>query len=131
MFWNLDEATIQITNLPEEIQEQGLRDLLTSFGPVSQVYLAKDTASNTSKGFAVITFNDKKDAQKAIECLSEMHYGLLMLKVESTKFVLSKLSFSIFISFFLVKHKINKWTSFNSFISYFIPFSGSTYFDRI
>ncbi|UJR24732.1 hypothetical protein I4U23_006106 [Adineta vaga] len=80
-----DEATVRVTNLPEETQEQDLRDLFTPFGLVSRVYLAKDKTNNTSKGFAFITFNDKKDAQKAIECVSGFGYDHLILKVEWAK----------------------------------------------
>jgi len=77
-----DEATVRVTNLPEETQEQDLRDLFTPFGHVSRVFLAKDKTNNTSKGFAFITFNEKKDAQKAIECVSGFGYDHLILKVE-------------------------------------------------
>ncbi|CAF0970660.1 unnamed protein product [Rotaria magnacalcarata] len=77
-----DEATVRVTNLPEETQEQDLRDLFTPFGSVSRVFLAKDKTNNTSKGFAFITFNEKKDAQKAIECVSGFGYDHLILKVE-------------------------------------------------
>ncbi|CAF1169643.1 unnamed protein product [Adineta steineri] len=80
-----DEATVRVTNLPEETQEQDLRDLFTPFGPVSRVFLAKDKTNNTSKGFAFITFNEKKDAQKAIECVSGFGYDHLILKVEWAK----------------------------------------------
>lgn len=80
-----DEATVRVTNLPEETQDQDLRDLFTPFGPVNRVYLAKDKVTNTSKGFGFITFNDKKDAQKAIECVSGFGYDHLILKVEWAK----------------------------------------------
>ena len=80
-----DEATVRVTNLPEETQEQDLRDLFIPFGPVSRVFLAKDKTNNTSKGFAFITFNEKKDAQKAIECVSGFGYDHLILKVEWAK----------------------------------------------
>ena len=52
--------------------------MFTPFGPVSRVFLAKDKTNNTSKGFAFITFNDKKDAQKAIECVSGFDYDHLI-----------------------------------------------------
>lgn len=77
-----DEATVRVTNLPEETQEQDLRDLFTPFGSVMRVYLAKDKMTNTSKGFGFITFNEKKDAEKAIECVSGFGYDHLILKVE-------------------------------------------------
>jgi len=47
--------------------------------------LAKDKITNVSKGFAFITFNEKKDAQKAIECVSGFGYDHLILKVEWAK----------------------------------------------
>jgi len=77
-----DEATVRVTNLPEETQEQDLRDLFNPFGHVNRVYLAKDKVTNTSKGFGFVTFTDKKDAQKAIECASGFGYDHLILKVE-------------------------------------------------
>jgi len=61
-----NEATVRVTNLPEETQEQDLRDLFQPFGYVSRVFLAKDKQNNTSKGFAFITFNEKKDVQYSI-----------------------------------------------------------------
>ena len=80
-----DDATVRVTNLPEETQEQDLRDLFVPFGAVTRVFLAKDKTSNTSKGFAFITFAEKKDAQKAIECVSGYGYYHLILKVEWAK----------------------------------------------
>ncbi|CAF0827862.1 unnamed protein product [Didymodactylos carnosus] len=77
-----DEATVRVTNLPEETQEQDLRDLFQPFGHVSRVFLAKDKITAASKGFAFITFNEKKDAQKAIDCVSGFGYDHLILKVE-------------------------------------------------
>ncbi|CAF3869849.1 unnamed protein product, partial [Adineta steineri] len=75
---NIPPSSINPTS--QETQEQDLRDLFTPFGPVSRVFLAKDKTNNTSKGFAFITFNEKKDAQKAIECVSGFGYDHLILK---------------------------------------------------
>jgi translation initiation factor 3 subunit G len=86
-FFNLDKTTIQITNLSENTQEKDLRDLLKQFGPVSRIYLAKDTTNDILKGFAVITFSNEKDAQKAMEYLCKMNYGILLLKVEQSEIV--------------------------------------------
>lgn len=74
-----------MTNLPEETQESDLRDLFTPFGTVTRVYLAKDKTNQTSKGFAFITYSEKKDAQKAIDCVSGYGYYHLILKVEWAK----------------------------------------------
>ena len=83
----IDETTVRVTNLPEESQEQDLRDLFTPFGQVKRVYLPKDKTTNASKSFAFITFNDEKDAQRAIKCVSGLGYGHMILKVEWAKFV--------------------------------------------
>jgi translation initiation factor 3 subunit G len=99
--FNLDEATVRVTNLPEETQEQDLRDLFTPFGPVNRVFLAKDKTNNTSKGFAFITFNEKKDAQKAIECVSGFGYDHLILKVEWAKYTLLLLLYLNYLLFFV------------------------------
>ena len=98
---SFDEATVRVTNVPEEIQVQDLWDLFTPFGPVSGVFLVKDKTINTYKGFAFITFNEKKDAQKAIEYISGFGDDHLILKVAWGKSVLPTIDlFFIFISFF-------------------------------
>ena len=74
MNFSLDQATVRVTNLPEEIQEQYLLDLFTPFGPVNRMVLVKDKTGETSNGRAFITFNERKDAQKAIESASGSGY---------------------------------------------------------
>lgn len=71
-----------MSNLPEETEEQDLRDLFVSYGRIIRIYVAKDKFTNTPKGFAFVTFNEKRDAQMAIDCVNGFGYGHLILKVE-------------------------------------------------
>ena len=46
------------------------------------MHLVRDKFNNSSKGVAFVTFNDKKNAQKTIDCLSRFGYDNLILQVE-------------------------------------------------
>ena len=61
---------------------QGLS--LNHFGYISRVHLIRDKFNNLSKGVAFITFNEKKNAQRAIDCLNRFGYDNLILQVEWT-----------------------------------------------
>uniref|UniRef100_A0A914W957 Eukaryotic translation initiation factor 3 subunit G n=1 Tax=Plectus sambesii TaxID=2011161 RepID=A0A914W957_9BILA len=80
-----DENTCRVTNLPEDSDEQDLRDLFGKMGKVTRVYLAKDKATGRSKGFAFVTYERRDDAEKAIESISGHRYDHLILKVEWAK----------------------------------------------
>ncbi|CAF1640264.1 unnamed protein product [Adineta ricciae] len=60
----MDKTTIQTTNLSENTQEKDLCDLLENVGPVTEIYLAKDTSNDTLKVFAIITLHSQTLAQK-------------------------------------------------------------------
>jgi translation initiation factor 3 subunit G len=78
----IDEATICVSNLSEETEEQDVRDLFNHFGYISRVHLVRDKFNNSSKGVAFVTFNDKTNAQRAIDCVSGFGYDHLILQVE-------------------------------------------------
>lgn len=93
---SIDEATVRVTtsNLLEETKEKYLHDLFTTFGIVNQVVLIKDKNDNSSNGHAFfIKFNEKKDAQTAIECVSKFDRDHFILKIEWAWFVYSKFPF--------------------------------------
>ncbi len=71
-----------MSNLSEEADEQDVRDLFHHFGYISRVHLLRDKFNNSSKGVAFVTFNDRKNGQKAIDCLSGFGYHNLILQVE-------------------------------------------------
>lgn len=81
-----DEAnTIRVTNLPEEIQDQDLKELFTPFGRVTRIFLAKDKYTGQSKGFAFVSYENKDDAAKAIRAVHGYGYANLILNVEWAK----------------------------------------------
>ncbi len=71
-----------MSNLSEETQEEDLGDLFYRFGQITRIYVAKDKANNTSKGFAFVTFTRKRDAQIAMDSLNGYGYDHLILKIE-------------------------------------------------
>jgi len=81
-----DEAnTIRVTNLPEEIQDQDLKELFSPFGRVTRIFLAKDKYTGQSKGFAFVSYDHKEDAAKAIRSVHGYGYANLILNVEWAK----------------------------------------------
>jgi len=83
---NKDEAnTIRVTNLPEEIQDQDLKDLFGPFGRVTRIFLAKDKYTGQSKGFAFVSYERREDAAKAISSVNGYGYANLILNVEWAK----------------------------------------------
>jgi len=83
---NKDEAnTIRVTNLPEEIQDQDLKELFGPFGRVTRIFLAKDKYTGQSKGFAFVSYERREDAAKAISSVNGYGYANLILNVEWAK----------------------------------------------
>jgi len=77
-----DLYTIRVTNLSEDTKDEDLKDLFRPFGPIARVYLAKDKATNLSKGFAFVNFTHREDAARAIQQLSGFGYDHLILHLE-------------------------------------------------
>lgn len=80
-----DLATLRVSNLSEEVTEPELRKLFGKFGPIHRVYLATDKVTGVSKGFAFITYRDKRDADVALERLNGVALDHLILNVERAK----------------------------------------------
>ena len=80
-----DDCTVRVTNLSEETKESDLEELFGCIGKISRIYLAKDKETKSSKGFAFITYEDRRGAEKAIRTLDRHGYDSLLLKVEWAK----------------------------------------------
>lgn len=86
MFTRKDEgATIRVTNLSEDTRESDLKDLFQPFGSIQRIFLAMDRNTQTSKGFAFITFFSRESAARAIQSVSGFGYDHLILNVEWAK----------------------------------------------
>jgi len=79
------EASLRITNLSEDVREGDLQDLFGQFGRLQRVYLAKDMATQQSRGFAFVTYWTREDAQRAIKNLNGHGYDNLILQVQFAK----------------------------------------------
>ena len=55
------------------------------FGKLNRVYLAKDRETNTSRGFAFVSYYNRQDAERALEKLQGYGYAHLILYLEWAK----------------------------------------------
>ncbi|KAI1305365.1 Eukaryotic translation initiation factor 3 subunit G [Halotydeus destructor] len=81
-----DEAnTVRVTNLPEDIQDQDIRELFNEFGRISRIFLARDKHTGQSKGFAFVSFEAREAAARAVAMVHGHGYANLILNVEWAK----------------------------------------------
>ncbi|KAI6242581.1 Eukaryotic translation initiation factor 3 subunit G [Aphelenchoides fujianensis] len=82
-----DECTCRVTNLPEDMPdlEESLRDMFGQIGRIDRFYLARDKNTNRLRGFAFITYENRSNAERAINTFNNAKFGHLILKVEWTK----------------------------------------------
>merc|ERR1712227_202442 len=66
---------IFIGGLPSYLQEEQVREILTSFGQLKAFNLVKDTATNLSKGYAFCEYADPQITDTAIAGLNGMQLG--------------------------------------------------------
>jgi len=75
-------TTIRVTNISDETTEDDLKEMFRKFGPISRVHLVKDKLTNTSRGFAFITYHSRKDAQQAMDEMDGKGWDYLILSIE-------------------------------------------------
>ncbi|GJN22013.1 hypothetical protein PR202_gb09541 [Eleusine coracana subsp. coracana] len=77
------EASVHLINLPKEICESDLIDLVRRFGPLTRVSLSMDEEADRKA--AVVVYDRTKDAKKAISLLNGYDYYNSILRVEWAK----------------------------------------------
>jgi translation initiation factor 3 subunit G len=77
-----DMPTLRVTNISEDTQEADLRELFGVFGRVARVYVGRDRETGAGKGFAFVSFEDRANAQKAIDKVHGRGYDNLILSVQ-------------------------------------------------
>lgn len=85
---NNEANTIRVTNLPEDIQDSDIKELIQPIiqnNRITRIFLAKDKYTGHSKGFAFVSFDRKDDAAKVIKVLNGYGYANLILNVEWAK----------------------------------------------
>ncbi|KAF8601873.1 translation initiation factor 3, RNA-binding subunit [Ceratobasidium sp. AG-I] len=77
-----DMPTLRVTNVSEDTQEDDLRELFSKFGRVARVYIGKDRDTGIGKGYAFVSFEEKANAERAIQKVHGMGYDNLILSVQ-------------------------------------------------
>ncbi|CAE6428294.1 unnamed protein product [Rhizoctonia solani] len=77
-----DLPTLRVTNVSEDTQEDDLRELFTKFGRVVRVYVGRDRETGAGKGYAFVSFEDKANAERAMQKVHGMGYDNLILNVQ-------------------------------------------------
>lgn len=83
-----DEITLRVTNLSEDVRDGDLQVLFAPFGRLQRVFLARyrDGEKNgQSKGFAFVTYSERKEAEAAMKALHGHGYDNLILQVSWAK----------------------------------------------
>jgi len=78
-------TTLRVTNLSDETTENDLLEMFRDYGVVTRVYLVKDKETNVSRGFAFVTFANRRDAQAAMDKLNGYGWNHLILSIEWAK----------------------------------------------
>src|SRR2546428_10891428 len=60
---------LYVGNLPFDITENDLRDMLSQHGPVNEISVIMDKITGKARGFAFVTMNTEEAAKAAIQAL--------------------------------------------------------------
>jgi translation initiation factor 3 subunit G len=79
-----NDNTLRVSNLTKSITDDDLRELFLSFGRISRISLPRGP-DREPRGFAYVSFYEKRDAEFALEKLQGYGYDHLILKLEWAK----------------------------------------------
>jgi translation initiation factor 3 subunit G len=79
-----DYPTLRVTNLSEDTTEDDLWGIFQRFGRVHRVYLGRDQVTGDCKGFAFVSFEEKKDAEAAMKKVHGWVLSTLTLVIRHT-----------------------------------------------
>lgn len=77
--------TLYICNLPYAAEDQELRILLSQFGAVQNVRIAKDRETGNSRGFAFVEMEQRADGERAITALNDGKWSGRVLTVREAQ----------------------------------------------
>ncbi len=66
---------LYVGNLPFSVTEDELRDLFAQHGTVTSATLVMDRETGRPRGFGFVEFNDRSEAESAIEALHGTQVG--------------------------------------------------------
>lgn len=76
-----DLPTLRITSLSTDADEDDLRTLFERFGRVARANVVRDRDTQESKGFGFVSFENRKDGERALEKMNGYGYDSLILSV--------------------------------------------------
>lgn len=62
----MNQKKIYVGNLAYTLTEEGIKDIFSQFGEITDINLVIDRETNRSKGFAFIEFESQQSAQEAL-----------------------------------------------------------------
>lgn len=77
-----ESATLRVTNLSEDVEEEDLRDLFRRYGRVTRIFVGRDRETGACKGFAYVNFEDRASADMARQKLDGYPYSNLILSCQ-------------------------------------------------
>jgi translation initiation factor 3 subunit G len=85
-----ESLSLRVTNLSEDVEEDDLQELFSSYGDVARVFICRNKPMGNekqgrSRGFAFISYRTRTDAQRAIDNLHGYGFDNLILHVEWAK----------------------------------------------
>ncbi|ORX34708.1 eukaryotic translation initiation factor 3 subunit G-domain-containing protein [Kockovaella imperatae] len=82
MYRNRDDLpTLRITSLSTDAEDEDLRELFAPFGKVARANVVRDRETRESKGFGFVSFESRRDAEKALQKMNGHGYDSLILSV--------------------------------------------------
>ena len=69
------QTTLLIRNLPRTVSSEWLRNIFEQFGPVVDVYLARNFHTGDRKGFGFVKFQNLEDAGEAKKSMNQEIIG--------------------------------------------------------
>lgn len=76
---------LYIGNLSYDLSESELREALTEFEPIVDVFMPTDRETGKPRGFAFVTFADRSTGEAAIEALDGKELGGRNLRVNEAE----------------------------------------------
>jgi transformer-2 protein len=80
-----DGANLYVSNLSYQTEESDLEAKFVQFGKIRSIKIIKDSNTRKSRGFGFVTFEEIRDAEKAIEKMSSAEIDGREIRVEKAR----------------------------------------------
>jgi RNA recognition motif-containing protein len=84
-YFKFFQMNIYVSNLGFNVQDEDLKGLFTSYGPVSSAKVITDKFTNQSRGFGFVEMSDNTAAEKAVKELNGVMVDGRSIKVSEAR----------------------------------------------